>query len=128
MAAFLTMQLDFIFFFYGLAFILLGTVCFAIARGGVSNTPWHLLGLFAYIHGLSEWLDLAALVVGDAPAFALGRTAVMAVSYVYLLEFARLEAVRLGYRLPGRWIYAPLLLAVAAGAFGGVNVANALAR
>ena len=33
MAAFFANQLDFIFFFYGLAFILLGSVCFAIGRG-----------------------------------------------------------------------------------------------
>ena len=32
MAAFFDAQLDFIFFFYGLAFILFGTVSFAIAR------------------------------------------------------------------------------------------------
>jgi diguanylate cyclase (GGDEF)-like protein len=129
MAAFLNMQLDFIFFFYGLAFILLGTVCFAIARGGSSNTPWQVLGLFSYIHGLGEWLDLTALVTGDTPVFAAARTAVMAVSYVFLLEFPRLEAIRLGYRLPGRWIYAPLLLvAMIAGASGGLNVANAVVR
>ncbi len=40
MAAFFANQLDFILFFYGLAFILLGSVCFAIARGTKGNaTP-----------------------------------------------------------------------------------------
>jgi diguanylate cyclase (GGDEF)-like protein len=129
MAAFFNSQLDFIFFFYGLAFILLGTVCFAIARGGSSNTRWQVLGLFAYIHGLGEWLDLTALVIGDTPIFAAVRTAIMAVSYAFLLEFPRLEAVRLGYKLPGRWIHAVLLLiVVGAGAIDGGNVANAIAR
>ena len=33
MAAFFSNQLDFIFFFYGLAFILLAVTCFAIGRG-----------------------------------------------------------------------------------------------
>ncbi|MDI1346173.1 MAG: diguanylate cyclase [Pseudolabrys sp.] len=128
MAAFLTSELDFIFFFYGLAFILLGSVCFAIARGG-QGMPWAVLGLFAYVHGVGEWLDLTALVAGDAPAFATGRTALMTGSFLLLLEFARLEAARIELKVPGRWIYAPLIALVALGGMiGGLNVTNALAR
>jgi len=65
MAAFLSTQLDFIFFFYGLAFILLGGVCFAIRRHSNQRTLWGLLGAFGFLHGTSEWLDLTALVLGD---------------------------------------------------------------
>src|SRR5580704_15404304 len=64
---FLSNQLDFILFFYGLGFILLGCVCFAIARGGRQATPWAVLASFAFLHGVSEWLDLIALIVGDTP-------------------------------------------------------------
>src|SRR5262249_12000192 len=117
-----------IFFFYGLAFILLGTVCFGLARGG-QDVPWAMLGMFGCIHGVAEWLDLSALVIGDLPAYAVGRTVVMAVSFLFLCEFARLEAKRLGFGVPGRWIYLPLLLVPAAGGIaGGLEVANALAR
>ncbi len=49
MAAFFGEQLDFILFFYGLAFILLGAVCFAAARSGSSNVAWGVLGTFAYL-------------------------------------------------------------------------------
>jgi diguanylate cyclase (GGDEF)-like protein len=129
MAVFFSAQLDFIFFFYGLAFILLGSVCFAIARGSRQGPPWLVLGSFAFLHGAGEWLDLLALIVGDTPAFAITRTALMTVSFMVLLEFARLDAVRLGLKIPGRWIYAPLLLVIALGAFvGGLNGANAVAR
>ena len=129
MAAFFSNQLDFIFFFYGLAFILLGSVCFAIARGGAKSMPWAVLGSFGVVHGASEWLDLIALVVGDTPAFAIARTALMTLSFVFLLEFARLDAARLGLKVPGRWIYGPLLLLVAFGFhLAGLNGANALAR
>jgi hypothetical protein len=48
MAAFFEAQLDFIFFFYGLAFILLGTVCFSIARIRTDERSWTVLGLFAW--------------------------------------------------------------------------------
>ncbi|HZL39846.1 MAG TPA: hypothetical protein VFC45_06155 [Pseudolabrys sp.] len=129
MAAFFSNQLDFIFFFYGLAFLLLGAVCFAIARGGAKNMPWAVLGTFSVLHGASEWLDLIALIVGDTAAFAIGRTGLMTLSFVFLLEFARLEAVRLALQVPGRWIYGPLLLLVAFGFhLAGLNGANALAR
>ncbi len=39
MAAMLGTQLDFIFFFYGLAFILLGATCFAV-RGRTPGDAW----------------------------------------------------------------------------------------
>ena len=129
MAAFITSQLDFIIFFYGLAFILLGVSGFAIARAREQGEPWAVLGLFGFAHGASEWLDLTALVIGDTPAFAAARIALMTGSFVLLLDFARLAAIRLGLKLPGRWIYIPLILLVALGGLsGGANVAGAIAR
>jgi len=112
MAAFLQAQLDFIFFFYGLAFILLGAVCFAIVRGG-GERSWTMLGLFGFVHGGCEWLDLAALVLGDNPAFAVARIAIMGGSYLFLIEFARRDAVRLGWNMPSHLLYTPLVLAFA---------------
>ena len=129
MADFLSTQLDFIFFFYGLAFILLGMTCFAIARGGERKHPWTVLGCFAFLHGAGEWLDLAALIVGDTPAFAVARTALMIGSFVFLMDFARLEGIQLGLKLPGRWLYVPLIsLALLAGVTEGLNAAATVAR
>jgi len=129
MAPFFNTQLDFILFFYGLAFVLLGSTCFGIARGGERGGSWAVLGSFAFVHGAGEWLDLTALIVGDTPAFAATRIAVMTGSFVLLMEFARQEAVRFGWKLPGRWPYAPLVLLVAvAGITGGPNVAGGVAR
>ena len=127
--AFLQTQLDFIFFFYGLAFILLGGVCFAIRRHSDQRMLWGLLGGFGLIHGASEWLDLSALVLGDTPNFAVFRTGVMTVSFMLLLEFARRGAQTLGWRMPGVWIHAVLLTGVLAGGIAhGLPEANALAR
>ena len=90
---------------------------------------WGMLGLFGVVHGASEWLDLIALVVGDVPTFAVCRTAVMAVSYVFLLEFARLEAIRFGWKMPGSWIFIPLVgLVILAWNLGGVTLSNVVAR
>jgi diguanylate cyclase (GGDEF)-like protein len=129
MTVFFSAQLDFIFFLYGLAFILLGGICFAML--GVPGRPrsFGVLGAFGVAHGISEWLDLTALLVGDTPTFAAARTILMAASFAFLLEFARRQALQLELKAPGPWLYLPLgLLVGAAGALGGLNAANATAR
>jgi diguanylate cyclase (GGDEF)-like protein len=129
MTPFLSTQLDFILFFYGLAFILLGATCLAIARIGIREEAWIVLGLFGFVHGGSEWLDLTAMVVSDSPAFAALRLMVMTASFVLLMEFGRREAIRFGWNAPGPWVYVPLLALVAAGAnLDGINAAGAFAR
>ena len=129
MAAFLSTQLDFILFFYGLAFLLLGTTCFSISRGESAGESWGVLGLFAVVHGVGEWLDLTALIIGDSPAFAGARVALMTGSFMLLMEFARRNAIRFGLKLQGRWLYPPLVLLVAFGGLsGGLTTAGDLAR
>lgn len=128
MTDFFNAQLDFIFFFYGLAFILLGAVCFAIRRTD-RHAAWSLLGGFGLVHGVAEWLDLTALILGDTPAFAWFRTGVMILSYVFLCEFGRVVLRQSNFKVPGRWIYPALLLMVAAAGWQGGNPeANAVAR
>ncbi|MEI9805377.1 MAG: hypothetical protein WDN48_14320 [Pseudolabrys sp.] len=88
-----------------------------------------MLAAFGFVHGASEWLDLLALIAGDTPAFAMARFCTMTGSFVLLFEFARLEAVRLGFKMPGRWIYAPMMVFVAWGAhLAGLNGASTFAR
>ena len=128
MAAMIGSQLDFIFFFYGLAFILLGATCFAI-RGRTQGKAWGTLGLFGFVHGIGEWLDLSALVLGDGQLFTWVRTSVMAASFVFLLEFARQEGISRGLRLPGRWaLFVPVMLVAFAGIAGDASAANVVAR
>jgi diguanylate cyclase (GGDEF)-like protein len=127
--AFFSTQLDFILFFYGLSFILLGATCFAISRIGGRPEAWVLLGLFGFAHGGSEWLDLTAMVISPSLTFDLVRLTVMTTSFVFLMEFARSEAVRLGVKAPGLWLYIPLLALVAAGGvIFGVTAASDFAR
>jgi diguanylate cyclase (GGDEF)-like protein len=129
MAAFLASQLDFIFFFYGFAFILLGAVCFAIARARQAPGAAIFLGMFGFIHGIREWLDLLALIATDSPEFMIARTAVMTISFLFLMEFARSKAIAFGLKAPGPWLYVPLtLLVLVSGAIGGVSTAEAATR
>jgi diguanylate cyclase (GGDEF)-like protein len=129
LSAFISDQLDFIFFFYGMAFILLAATCWTAARGQDDSDAWTVLGAFALAHGMGEWLDLTALIVGDAPTFALGRMALATLSFMLLMEFARLEAIRLSLKMPGRWIYLLLTLSIAFVAVAqGVVAAGIVAR
>ena len=108
---------------------MLGATCWAVARGKNSGEAWATLGAFALIHGAGEWLDLTALIVGDSAAFTVVRTALMTVSFIVLMDFARLEAARLGLKVPGRWIYVLLALLVAlVGVAKGVIAAGIVAR
>lgn len=122
-------QLDFIIFFYGLAFILLGNVCLAVDEADRRRFHVVPLGYFALAHGAAEWLELAAMLGGDSAIFAASRTALTTASFALLLEFARQSALSAGRVVPGPWIHAALIVLVGgAGAVGGLRVANAVAR
>lgn len=126
MAAFLNDQLDFIFFFYGLAFLLLGATSWAISRRRPDELPWTMLAAFGLIHGVGEWLDLGALILGDTPTYAAIRIGVMTASFVFLAEFGRLQ---LGGLVRGRWIYLPVIgLVVVTGYKAGLTEAGVASR
>ncbi|WP_287958788.1 sensor domain-containing diguanylate cyclase [Filomicrobium sp.] len=128
MAAFMSSQLDFIYFFYGLAFLLLGAVSVTIARGHRGG-PWLFLAAFGFTHGVVEWLDLIAFTIFDHEIFTSARVALLAISYALLLEFARLEGQRLGAKVPGPWIYVPVaMIVVAAWLSEGTGMAIVFAR
>jgi diguanylate cyclase (GGDEF)-like protein/hemerythrin-like metal-binding protein len=102
----LVAQLDYIFFFYGLVLILLGTVCVSITRAGPFRTPWWILGGFAFAHGLSEWLHLPLLMAGGSGRLKLASTLLTAASFFFLLEFARRTHRLIKGTTPGPWLHA----------------------
>lgn len=121
----LTQQLDFVFFFYGLGFILLAASCFILNRSKKQSLPWVWLGLFGFLHGLNEWLDMFALSLGDSVAFKALRVCLMAASFMCLVEFGRRGTRSVTGEGAGRWIAPALLVAgCAAWAYGwtGLNV------
>ena len=93
-------QLDYVFFFYGASFIILGAVCFAILRHSydMKKMPCLWLGLFGFIHGLHEWMDMAAISLGDNTVFSVFRLVVFIASFICLLEFDR----RAHFEITGR--------------------------
>ncbi len=113
MSTFLAGQIDYVYFLYGLAFILLGAVCFSWVREGPRHFPWLLLAGFAFAHGAGEWLELVALTGGDTPSFETVRALVFGVSFLALIEFARRSNEALHGRTLGWWLHGAVLGGVA---------------
>ena len=121
-------QMDYIFFIYGLAFVLLYAVCISLRKQDKLSIPWNYLGLFGLSHGINEWLDMVALSRGDNVQFQGVRIAIMAASFICLFAFGRLTCERLKFVRVGRWVYAPLLLAIYLGTAAGMPGVNAVVR
>jgi hypothetical protein len=128
MANWFQAQMDYVFFFCGLAFIGLGVVAYILAEEPEQRLPWGYLGLFALIQGISYWLDLLACCWPDGSWFAAGRWTILAVSFLFLAEFGRLSLIRQQGRGPGRWVLGVLVLASCLGVLWGWSGLNATTR
>jgi hypothetical protein len=125
MSTFIQGQMDYIFFFYGLAFISLGLVAYILSKEVNQRLSWRWLALFGFTHGAHEWLDLVALSWSDGLMFEALRWAVMTVSFLCLVEFGRLSLAPSRGRGPGRWVLIILGLGATLGALSGLSGLNA---
>jgi len=121
-------QMDYIFFFYGLAFIVLAVVSFILAKEPNQRLPWIWLALFGLSHGLGKWLEMVALIRNGNVWFTGFCWAFLAASFLFLVEFARLGLIRQRGKGPGRWLLGVLALTAGLGAFHGLNGLNASSR
>ena len=120
MAEFLKSQLDYIFFFYGTAFLLLIPICLFLRRRSYRKLPWIWLGWFGALHGANEGLDLLALSLEPGPAFDYVRLGVLVMSFVCLAEFGRAGTRIICGRGPGRWILAAMVALAGVGGLAGL--------
>jgi diguanylate cyclase (GGDEF)-like protein/hemerythrin-like metal-binding protein len=114
MTAFLTAQLDYVYFVYGLALVLLGAICLSMSREGAIGAPWGLLAAFGFTHGLVDWVHIVSLATATSPAMELAQSVLIAASFSVLLEFARRTQLAIRGSTPGPWIYLVLAAGVAA--------------
>lgn len=117
-------QMDYIFFIYGFSFILLGFILLIFAKTERTGIKYNGLTVFAFVHGLNEWLDMLALVFGDSDKLKLARVFVNLISFVALMQFARQNLFK---KIP--W-YVTLLFPLLAlsGLFIDANVFNIFTR
>ena len=89
MISFFQAQMDYIFFFYGLSFILIGGVCLFMMNSAKYRFEWVFFGLFGLIHGINEWLDLIAMVYRHNDWLNSIQLILLSVSFICLVEFGR---------------------------------------
>ena len=126
--AFFLRQMDYILFVYGFAFIVLAAVCAVLQQRNTFRLPWIWFGLFGLTHGFNEWLEMSVIGLGDSKPFAIVRVAIMAMSFVFLLEFGRNGWFKLKGEGPGRWVFIPLMLLVCCGGLFGIAGTNVASR
>ncbi|MDD5754217.1 MAG: PAS domain S-box protein, partial [Methylococcales bacterium] len=127
--SFFLQRLDLIFFFYGLAFLVLAAVC-SVLRRVSRKQSWLWLGLFGLTHGINEWLDMIALSLDDSLTFKWFRLTMMAISFLFLLEFGRGSLIKMtGNNSKSLCIY-PILISVciATAYWGNLSDVNAMVR
>ena len=81
-------NMDLIFFFYGISFLVLSMICRAFWRI-THQYAWLWLAHFGLFHGVNEWLDMIAISFNDNPTFKWVRLIVMTLSFLCLLESGR---------------------------------------
>jgi PAS domain S-box-containing protein len=113
MSEFIAGQTDFVWFLYGLGYVLLAAVAHALARQD-DRLRWNWLALFGLLHSVSDLLNLLVGATEDTPQFRAARLALLGASYICLVEFGRR-----GLRLR-RWVVLPLLAAASLGALAGL--------
>ena len=111
-------QLDFVYCFYSLSFILLTAACWLLIRAQSQALSWTALGLFGILHGLNKLQDMAGLSVPESTWFGTLRLLTLAASYLCLIEFGRRNHLRLlgADASVGRWV--PIVLTGIAGLAG----------
>lgn len=105
-------NLDYIFFLYGLSFLILAVISFRFFREKIKTSlQWKWMALFGVLHGVHEWANLIAVSfplcrLGNAFSFLL-----LTASFFCLLEFGRRSFKKnTGQHLVGTWVYGPLVL------------------
>ncbi|MBF0484159.1 MAG: sensor histidine kinase [Candidatus Omnitrophica bacterium] len=128
MKNFFIFQYDYVYFFYGFAFLLLSFLCFSLSRDREQILPWVWLGLFGFIHGLNEWMEIFKIDNGINVIFSVIHLTILFASYVCFLEFAIISFKFQKKIFPRLLIYSVLLPLVISGIKGGLTGVNITTR
>lgn len=82
-------NLDYIFFIYGLSFILIGLFSYFLHQRKSSNIPWLWLSFFGFLHGIYPWISLFGINFLQQINVDYAASLVLTLSMITLLEFWR---------------------------------------
>lgn len=128
MGNFLDLQLDYLFFFYGLSFFLFAAISFFLWKLKYSDFPWFWLGLFGITHGLNEWLDLISVSIYDSYGFSQAKLCILIISFLSLFEFSRKGLSAVSSISCSKTVYLVFVIPALAGSFFGLNGIHLAAR
>ena len=130
MREFFVAQMDYIFFVYGLAFVMLAVTSYFIYREKPAQSFWKWIALFGLMHGVMEWLDMLALSLGNNTSFQIFKAVFLALSFLCFVEVARAEAQKRWGKVFGPWLYMLLLLVTLSSGWmlDGLTGVNILSR
>ncbi len=111
-------QLDYVFFFQGLAFFLISVVCLFFRGQKNQQMPWLWLGLFGLFQGLAAWTLLLAVSFGQQTFLKVFAAGLKMVSLICLTEFGRTGFSRTRGQDGGWWLLTLLLMITG---FGGLK-------
>lgn len=92
--SFFTAQMDYLFFVYGLAFVLLGVVSLILHNEKSSSLAWRWLAAFGFLHGLHEWIDMFKLLSIANQLLEWIGEGMLAGSFLALLMFGKKRVSR----------------------------------
>jgi PAS domain S-box-containing protein len=115
-------QIDYVYFAHGLALMLLASTARALSWRSDGSFAWKWLAVFGLSAGLSEWLDMGSLALGQPAVILPLRGGLMLVSSLTLLQFCRASG-RLA-PVTAAWVLGPMALVAGAGHVGGVGGAE----
>ncbi|MFO7534133.1 MAG: CHASE domain-containing protein [Kiritimatiellia bacterium] len=104
--------MDYVYFVYGLSFILIAALCRRISESDPAPRAWLWLAFAGLFNGLSKWLDMLAISLVDFAIFPALRFLFLCLSLVALVEFGRRTLRLQGRPVCGPWL-APLLALLA---------------
>lgn len=103
-----TSNMDYIYFVYGLSFILLGMQSVRFSWRRNENLPWATLAIFAFVHGINEWFNVLSFTLGELPELRIIKFVLATISFIALFEFGRRGISRDSRLHFGFKIYIPL--------------------
>jgi PAS domain S-box-containing protein len=112
-------QIDYIYFFQGLAFFLVFVVCCLLRSNVDQRLPWRWFALFSLGQGLAAWLSLLAMNFGEPAVVKALTSGLQILSLIFLTEFGRSGLSRNQDKDSGLWLFTLLLMLTALGGLKG---------
>ncbi|MFH0754275.1 MAG: ATP-binding protein [Candidatus Omnitrophota bacterium] len=113
MKAFLAHQMDFIYYIYGLSFFLLAVTAYFVSRVHSRQKFWLWLGIFGFLHGVNEWLDMLTFSVAGGVSFNSLRFTIATLSFLCFAEIVRQFLQEKRWPWLGLWVHGIVLMGLA---------------